>query len=54
MHREAISETFNPTETGGIVVAAGRVFFSFTVYSRTDLQKVAARPADIRLFSGAL
>jgi hypothetical protein len=54
MHSEALSETFNPTQTGGIVVDADRIFLPFTVYSRTDFQEVAARPADIRLLGGTL
>jgi len=31
MHSEALSEAFNPTQTGGIVVDADRVFLPFTV-----------------------
>ena len=31
MHGEAISETFNPTQTGGIVVDADRVCFPFAI-----------------------
>ena len=31
MHCEAISETFHPTHTGGIVVDAGRVSLPFTI-----------------------
>jgi len=33
MHREAISETFNPTQTDGIVVDANRVSLLFTIYN---------------------
>jgi hypothetical protein len=54
MDGEALSETFNLTQTAGIVVDPDRVFLPFTVYSRTDFQEVAARPADIWLLGGAL
>jgi hypothetical protein len=32
MHGEASSETFNPTQTGGIVVDANKVSLLFTIF----------------------
>ena len=54
MHAEAISETFNPAQTGGMVVDADEVSVWLVIYICTDLQELAARAADIRLLGGAL
>jgi hypothetical protein len=51
---EALFETFNPTQASGIAVDSDGASALFTIYSRTSFQEVAARPAYIRLLSGAL
>ena len=33
MHSEAVFETFDPSQTGGIVFGAGGIFVRFTVYT---------------------
>jgi hypothetical protein len=54
MDREAVFETFNPTQATGIVLDSDRAFVLFAIYTRAGFQEVTARPADFRLPSRGL